>query len=86
MAKGVLGDGQFPGEVHKRVHALGVDAQRAGERIGADGDRLDRIERGCVVQALHRRFKGARKAGRIGASKACRDSVGDPFGDLGRSR
>ena len=38
---------------------------------------------GAVVQALHRRFNGAREAGRIGASEAFRDSVGNPFGDVG---
>ena len=37
----------------------------------------------CVVQALDRRFDGARKDGRIGASEALWDSVGNPFGDVG---
>ena len=83
VANGVFGDSQFSGEVHKRVHALGVDAQRAGQRIGANGDWLDRIGSGRVVQALHRRFNGAREAGRIEASEALRDGVGNPFGDVG---
>ena len=82
MANGVLGDGQFSGEVHERVHTLRVDAQRARQRISANGDRRDRIGRGAVVRVLRRRFNGAREAGRIEAGEAFRDSLGNPFGDV----
>ena len=79
----VLCNGQFSSEAYERVHPLGIDAQRAGQGVGPIGDRLDRIGRGRLIQALHRRFNGARDAGRVGAGEAFRDSVGNPFGDVG---
>ena len=36
-----------------------------------------------LVQALRRRFNSAREASRVVASKAFRDGVDNPFGDVG---
>ena len=83
MAKRVLCNGQFSSETYERVHPLGIDAQRAGQGIGPIGDRLDRIGRGGRIQALHCQFNGARDAFRFGAGEAFRDSVGNPFSNVG---